>query len=95
MLWLLQYSKFYYNLDFTEYKESGRELIQVEDSALKYCMDKLLLKNSLIACNFTERFKNCRSAATESFFKVNKVGLWGEVNFIYYYKWLQYVLEVF
>ena len=92
IIWLVQYSKNYFNSDYTVYAESGFEVSAI-NGTVRNCLGKEVLDNYVKACNFPLRLSKCPT--NQTYLNANKVGFVGEVNVSYFIKWLVYLIEVY
>ncbi len=100
LLWLLKYTKFYFNFHLFQYRDSIDTINTLENNqtAVSVCFRTSNIYDLMESCNFTEKFNKCiqKSAANSVDYYSKTFSLFNEnINLLYTLKWFQYLIEVF
>ena len=95
IMWLIQHSKLYVNFNETDYDTHfllDRPLSFMDES-IRYCLTMGNFTESLESCRFEVRLNNCR--LDTSMHDKEKFIFTGDINNMFHFKWLEYVVRVF
>ena len=93
-VWLVQYYKFYFTNNFTNFNQYITLQPQYEDLFKNETVNKCLrneqfFNEKFLSCNFSQRFVKC------NFTQFTTVSSKGVLSIIHMIKWFQYVIEVY
>jgi hypothetical protein len=97
LIWMIQYSKFYFSKNFTLYRR-GLWVLEINElkskSMVVHCiLERGNLTQEIEKCNFESSFQKCDNfnlIANEE-----AVGFFDEKNIVFQFKWLKYIVEVY
>ena len=91
LFWLIQYSKFYMNEDFTVYKFTYYNYPeQLNTSSARNCLRNNDLKSEVKKCDFQERLEKCNLTNTNK-----ELPFRGNINSFFVFEWFQYIIQVY
>ncbi len=90
--WLIQYSNFYMNKNFSHYDRDiySNYPEQFNASSARNCLKSLDLKEKITMCEFEARLKKCNLTNTE-----NALPYRGNINSFFVFQWLKYIFKVY
>ena len=92
--WLIQYSKYYLNEDFSFYETNF--LIdypyKFESYSIRYCLKDIGFLNASLKCKFEDKLHSCHKRNSIFYHKMFELS--GNLNVLYKFQWMQYLIGV-